>query len=141
MLKPKRQNLNKAQIAAQMKTVEKSLRLKKIAKENVYPTLFKASSISEAKIICEVISAVASAKISNHWADKKFSELGLIEELSKDESQQDMELYMEILTALNDVDITDAQEIMSTMGGALDNFILKDSKNLPVPPVAEIIND
>lgn len=139
--KQKKQNLSKEQVAGQMKQIEKSQRLRKLAREKVYPTLFKAENISTAKIICQVIEAIASAKVANYWADKKFSDLGLIEELKSDASSQDLDLYLEILTALNEEDIVDVQEILATMGKALDGYLLKEAKTRAVPDVSEIIND
>ena len=124
-----------------MKINEKNTRLKKIIREKIYPHLEQAETIGAAKIICQVITTIADAKIKNYWANKKFSDLCLLEELEKDESQQDMQIYFDLLKDLGDEDITDVQEIMSTMGGAFDNHILKDSRTLPVPAVTEIIND
>lgn len=134
-------NLSKEQIASQMQMAEKNNRLKKIIRDKVYPHLEKAENLGGAKVICQVVATIADAKIKNYWADKKFSELGLVEELQNDESAQDLQIYTDLLQDLGDEDITDVQEIMSTMGGALDNHVLKDAKNLPLPAVTEIIND
>lgn len=142
-MKQTKPKLSKEQIAQQMKMVEEATRFKKLIKDAVYPALQKADSLAHAQQMCEVLKTVMMSKVNAYWADKRVSDLGLMEDLTNDKDAKDVDAYRELIEALNGLSITDAQRLMQGMAGVLDGYTnkLAADKKMEDIPVKEIIND
>lgn len=124
-----------------MAAIAEADRFKKLIRENLYPILQTAGSIIEAQQLCEVLKTVMMSKCNAYWADKKVSDLGLMEELTGDEDAKDVEIYSEVIQAINELPITDAQKLLQGMGGALDGYTRRRADEMLMKdiPVEEII--
>lgn len=116
-------------------------RFKKIIRESIYPALQKAGSIIDAKQVCEILKTVIMTKCNAHWADKTVLDLDLLQELTTDTEVKDRDMHIELITALNELTITDAQKLLQGMGGALDGYSQRVAAKQPLSevPVEEII--
>lgn len=140
--KPKAPKLSKEQIAQQMANIAEANRFKKLIREDIYPVLQKVGSIAQAQQVCEIIKTVMMHKCNAYWADKTVLDLDLLQELTSEEDVKDREIYIDLITTLNELSITDAQKLLQGMDGILTGHTkrLAHEKNLSEIPVEEIIN-
>lgn len=141
--KPGAPKLSKEQVAQQFAEKARVEVAKKIARERVYPVLQKAGSIHDAQRVCEVLKTIVMSKMNAYWMDKTVADLGLIEELTSDESAQDIDVYRELLESISDLKISDAQKHLEGMDGALGYYVRKTGSTVLLAdvPVGEVIYD
>lgn len=140
--KPKAPKLSKEQIAAQMAKVTEANRFKTIVRESLYPIIQRAGSIAQGQTVCEVLKTVMMSKCNAYWADKTVLDLGLLEELQSEEDVKDLDIYIDAITLLNGMSITDAQKLVEGMNGILNGHTqrLAHEKQLSDIQIDEIVN-
>lgn len=142
----KRQTKSKEQIAAEAKTIAEIRKHKQLALEKLVPAFTKANStIYQAGQTIDVLKNITLGMMNRSWAERKFGELKLIEELAADEGAADREIYLEILTALEDVPVADVTKLFDVFGRVIEMYGHKQVmqarfSDLPIGEIMELKN-
>lgn len=130
--KQKRIPKTKEQIIAEEKMKAEVNRLRPIAKGAIFQPLHDhATSISHAQRTCEILKVVMQGKMNQYWVDKTVGELGMLEELAKDEKMTDRDMYLAVLEGLSDVKIVDAMKLIEGMNGSIEGYMKKEYGKKP----------
>lgn len=142
MPKPKAPKPSKEQIATRLQQEQKAKFFKELIRAKVFPVLQGAKTLIHAQQTCEIFKTVMTAQMNAYWADKKLSDLGLDEQLTKEGALQDVELYQGLIDALSDLKISEAHELLQGMGGAFDGYTRKLALEKPMSEIEvdQIIN-
>lgn len=130
--KQKRIQKSKAQLIEENRMKAEVNRLWPIAKDVIFASLAAyAKSITHAQRSCEILKVVMQGKMNQYWTEKTVGDLGLVDELSKDEKLTDRELYLSLLTGFSDVRIVDAMKLVDGMCGSIDGYLKKEASKKP----------
>lgn len=122
-LKRMSQKKTKAQIAEEMKRIAEIRQLKELAAKTLIPSLQKHEhTIYQAGQILDVFKQVSMGKMQQYWTDKPFAELGMAEELTKDDKAADKDTYAEIIEALKDVPVSQAMKLFDTFTRVIEMY-------------------
>lgn len=122
---------------------EEAERQKKVVSDVLYPVLHEHStSIANAQQSCQVMKVVILQAMQKPFRDKTVAELGLEEELTKEENVKDRELFQAFVKGLKDVKIADALKVLDGMGGAIDGWVRQeaDKKDFKSIELKDLIN-
>lgn len=116
---------------------------KAIARE-LYPVLQEhTDSLAHAKQSCEIFKTVIIAAMNKYWEGKTVKDLGLLDELTKEEGVKDRELNVQLITILADVPLGDAQNLLQGMNQTLDMYLQEQAAKIALKDVdvKEIVNE
>lgn len=123
MPKPKRVNLSKEQIAAQMKI--KSMR--SFVKDKFYPALLKStSSIDDAKFLLSSFGNMMFEQFLSQMKDTYFVDLHLEKKLDK--TSPSYKEYFNLLTLFGDKNVFEARELIEGMKAEIEMMINNELK-------------
>lgn len=99
-----------------------------VVKNKLYPLLLENSkNIEDAKMFIESVAWVIRTQFDNGMKKMKLSELGLINELSKETDPKERERHEKILALFDQETISDTLEMISKMPDAIDSFVRKSN--------------
>lgn len=123
LLKMKRKNKSKAEIADDFKKIEEVKRQKELAAKTIIPAFQKHNlTVYQAGQILEVFKQVTMGKMNQAWAAKPYSELGMAEELSKDGEVTDKDIYGEIIESLKDTTVADTMKLFDVFTRVIEMY-------------------
>lgn len=134
----------KEQIVKETAQKQEILKHKQLALTKLVPAFTKADiTIYQAGQLIDVLKNIAMGQMNGTWNEKPFKELGLLEELTNDETATDRELYGEILTALEDVPVPDVMKLLDIFGRIVEMYghrqvMQARFKDLPIEELMEI---
>lgn len=117
----KRQNKSKEQIAHEMVQKAHFERMKKIARESIFPILQKhAKNIKHAEQTLQIFKSVITIIMQKPYKDMTIGGLQIKEELTTDTSVEDRDFHLDLCEALKDVSIADAAKLLEGMAGSIN---------------------
>lgn len=119
----KRQKKSKEQIAQEMANRQEIQEMKALAQKSILPVLIKNNmTAAQAVQVLEVLKEVALGKMNQAWTEKKFSEIGLAEELALDKTAESSQMYAEIIDSFKDSPISKIMKMLDVMSRVIDMY-------------------
>ena len=140
--KLKQPQKSKEQVAQEIKNKQEILRQKQLAKDHLLPAFIKHKKTAyQAGQTLEILKQLTLGQMNATWADKPYSELKLLEELTKDETAQDREFYQDILIHLQEVTVADAMKLFDVLGRLIDMYASREVMQVRVEqlPIDEMM--
>lgn len=142
MSRKKRLNKTKEQIAREAKDKSELLEMKDLAGASILKILIEHNrTVFQATNVLEVMKQVALGKMNSTWNDRKFSEIGLAEELTTDEEAKDKDMYGAILETLKDFPVAKVMKMLDVLSRVIDAYANRQILQVRVAdlPIDEIM--
>jgi hypothetical protein len=123
---------SKEQIAFEMKQKAHFERMKKIAREDIYPVVQKyAKNAKHAENTLQIFKSVITIMMQKPYKDMTIGGLQIREEITGDESVEDRDFHIALCEALNEVSIADAAKLLEGMAGSINGVTNKRAGEAP----------
>lgn len=127
-----RVNKPKEQIAHEMAQKAHFERMKKIAREGIFPVLQKhAKNVKHAENTLQIFKSVITIMMQKPYKTMTIEGLKIKEELTDDTSVEDRDFHLELAEALKDVQISDAAKLLEGMAGSINGTTNKMAGEKP----------
>ena len=139
-----KRNKTKAELKAQTNAHAEIIKLQKLAEEKLMPTLIKYDLTAyQSGQTLDIIKTVILSKMNDYWTNRPVIDLGLVEELTKDEKAKDRDLYKELLESLSDLTVYEANKLLESFERVLQMYAQRHvmqikAKDLPITEIFKI---
>ena len=119
----KRQNKSKEQVIQETAQKQEIQEMKILAQSSILPILIRHNqTAAQAVQVLEVMKQVALGKMNQAWVEKKFSEIGLAEELALDKTAANSEMYSEVIASFNEYPVAKVMKMLDVMSRVIDMY-------------------
>lgn len=121
-----RVNKSKQQLEFEMAQKAHFERMKKIAREGIFPVLQKhAKNVKHAENTLQIFKSVITIMMQKPYKTMTIEGLKIKEELTTDTSVEDQQFHLDLCEALKDVFIGDAAKLLEGMAGSINGTTSK----------------